>query len=330
MIGSSTIVSLVLLLGGVLTPPASSTASYPVPPISRSTTQVENAEHAMVYRLYSGHMAVDVTIEGLGPWPFVIDTGANRTAIADVLARNFGYQGDNPYEAVQTLTTVSAGQLFDIHDVRLGMLHRDRLNTLVSPISPDSALMAYGLLGADMFEGRQIAIRFIEKYVDLDAQSPAHADALVDDRTGLVLATATVGRRSRPVHVLIDTGATQTIINPVMGQRLANENPTMRVSVGGFDRLQPENETRLVRLTNLQIGGLCDSALSAVEADLDIFRALGWENEPAMVLGLDLLQYADLVLDYRRGEVEISPGPGYRSCMRPRRVQRHPSGQLID
>ena len=51
-----------------------------------------------------------------------------------------------------------------------------------------------------------------------------------------------------------------------------------------------------------------------LNADLDIFEHLGWENEPAIVLGMDLLQYADITVDRETGSFQIDAAVPDYAC----------------
>jgi hypothetical protein len=45
-----------------------------------------------------------------------------------------------------------------------------------------------------------------------------------------------------------------------------------------------------------------------------MFRALGWRDRPAMVLGLDLLQHAIITIDGPSGAIRLDPGAPALTC----------------
>lgn len=279
-------------------------------------------------RTPSGHFAVDVRIETQGPWPFLVDTGASHTAIAEPLAVQFGHVPVIRRDDVQTLTTRYSAERFRLYDIEFGPRRLESLNTVVAPIESDATLSAFGLLGADAFDLPVMTIDLAAARLDFTAPAPAHHDASIDSDTRLIFATARVGRFETPVHVLVDTGATQTLVNPALARRLSGFDPVLRLRVSDMNDLGRTEDTRMVRLETVRVGGLCPRRLTGIEADLDIFRALGWTREPAIVLGLDALEGAVITIAREAGVVELSQAPGAQAC-RNDRVQRRTAREAL-
>ena len=261
----------------------------------------------------SGHYAVNVSIRGDGPWPFVVDTGASHTAIAQPLAEHFGFVSSfERTDDVQALTNRFRAERFVVEDVLFGPAAIERLDAVVVPIAPDDDLAAYGLLGADAFGEGLVEIDFAGGLLHLDAAPPEHADARIDPATGLIFATARISGVRRRVDVLIDSGAVRTLVNPALAASLYEAGAVIALNVGGVTDTFVRTEA--VRLDRVRLGALCERQNIALKADLDIFRALGWEDRPAMVVGLDILDTSRIVIDRRTGAVEISPGPEGAGC----------------
>ncbi len=265
-------------------------------------------------RTPSGHYSVDVRIEAQGPWPFLVDTGASHTAIAEPLAVHFGHVPADRHTEVQTLTTRYRAERFVVREIEIGPLRIETLDSVIAPIEPDDTLTAYGLLGADAFDLPVLQIDLANGRLAFDAPGPARHDATVDPETRLIFATARVGRFETPVHVLVDTGAPQTLINPALARRLAGFDPVLRLGVSDMADLVRVDDARIMRLETIRVGGLCPRRMTGIEADLDIFRALGWRGEPAMVLGLDALAGAVITIARDSGVVELSYPEGAPAC----------------
>lgn len=281
------------------------------------------AEPVAMHTTPSGHYAVQVSIRGEGPWPFVVDTGASHTAIAQPLAEHFGFVSSfERSDDVQALTSRFRAERFVVEQVHFGPVEIDGLDAVVIPIAPDNDLAAYGLLGADAFGEGRIEIDFAASRLEIDARAPEHADAHIDPQTGLIFATARLGGVRRPVHVLVDSGSPRTIVNPELATQLNGGGVVISLNVGGVGgEIIPTDIAQLVRV---RVGGLCEARAAALKADLDIFRALGWQDQPAMVLGLDVLGSGRVVIDRVTGIVELAPGPAGPGC-RTSRVQRDAS-----
>ncbi len=94
-------------------------------------------------------MTAPVRLDDQGPFPFVVDTGANQTVISDVLAASLGLPRGEPaalhgVAGVQVADTVRAARL----EVG-GRVERD----VVLSVLPQAALGGPGLLGVDRFDG---------------------------------------------------------------------------------------------------------------------------------------------------------------------------------
>lgn len=264
-------------------------------------------------RAADGRLITNVTIEGRGPWPFIVDTGASHTAIADVLAVQFGYTSTGALSDVQTLT----------EEIRAERLHLDRLDAagvtaraidaVVVETPTDLDLHLYGLLGSDMFAGHTIALDLAAATLTRDAAPPRHADARLDDESAVPLGVAEIKAARRPVLAMIDTGSSHTIVNSVLARRLRPDRIMVQFDILGATRIaRRERGAQGVLIRDYRIGGVCGRDLFAVHADVDMFRALGWTTRPAMIIGVDALANATLTLDYETGAVEISPSDAAR------------------
>ena len=120
---------------------------------------------------------------------------------------------------------------------------------------------------------------------------------------------------ARSVRVMFDSGTARTLVNPRLQRRVTNRGMVVRMNVGGIDG-RVEEEAQPVILRDLQVGGLCFEAIQVLEADLDIFSALGWESEPAMVIGMDVLQFARIDVDRERGIIQVEGGIEEVRCER--------------
>ncbi len=264
-----------------------------------------SAEPLPLGRTPSGHFTIDVQIGADGPFIFLIDTGASNTAIAQPVAETLGFQSVwEDYDDVQSLTTLFSAERFVLQDLRFGGLPPASLNSVVIPISTDQASAVAGLLGADAMPAVPYSIDFPNALLTLDAAPPRHADGMVDEHN-LLIGDAGLFNGVRSVRVMIDSGSSRTIVNERLRARALSRSRGVTVNIHGVDsRLPARAEPILLR--DIQMGGLCLDSVVAVQADLDIFEALGWRSVPAIVLGMDVLQHARITVDREAGVFEIS------------------------
>lgn len=270
----------------------------------------------------SGHVLLPVTIDGTGPHTFLLDTGATHTAIAQPVAESLGFESLwDRFGDVQALTTRFQAERFQLRDVQIaeGIAPID-LHGVVIPVSPDQPAPVAGLLGADAIVGQRYTLDFAGLQLRFDDPPIEHVDGEID-AAGLLLGTATV-RGAHNVRVMLDSGSAQTIVNPRLERRVRSRGMVVRMSVGGIDGRvggidgRVEEDARRAVLRDLQLGGLCIEAVGALEADLDIFSALGWTGEPAMVIGMDILQFARIDVDRETGVFQVQGGIDEVSCAR--------------
>ncbi|MEO1039338.1 MAG: aspartyl protease family protein [Pseudomonadota bacterium] len=276
----------------------------------------------------SGHYTVEVTLGENGPYPFILDTGASHTAVAEPLAETLGFVSTRTaLDNVQSLTTRFEAERFMLRDLRVGTIQAEQMNAVVIPVAPETELASVGLLGADAFADRRIRIDFTTLTLDLDAPQTAYRDGVIDETSQLLIGYGRARGMRSEFHVMIDTGAARTMVNTALAVR--ESRPLARIhlgmySLGGVDGSEKE-QTDFVDLRRVRIGGRCVRRLPALKNDLDVFRALGWEDQPAMILGMDFLAGAVLTIDRTRGTFQLESGPS-PGCQPRDRVQRETSG----
>jgi len=269
----------------------------------------------------SGHYTIDVTIGASEPLTFVIDTGASHTAIAQPVAEQLGFVSQwVDLDDVQALTTRFEAERFMLNAFRVSHLPPTNLNSVVVPVAPETPTVIAGLLGADALPSQRYSLDFSRFELMIEAPAPEHGDGIYDRSRRLIFAKARLGSGTRRIDVLIDTGSARTLINSALDSNVHNRASGVSFSVGGVSSNLPVR-TQETLLRRLQIGGLCVRRVSALENDLEIFETLGWEHSPAMVVGLDILQYAKIIVDRESGEVEISPTDPQHTCPTDERIQ---------
>jgi predicted aspartyl protease len=274
---------------------------------------IATAQTLELERAESGHLTVSVDLENSGPYTFLIDTGANRTAIAQPVAEALGFHSAwDEYSDVQSLTMMFDAERFQLNRMQVGTLEPIALNSVVIPVHHSEAIVIAGLLGADAIPTDRYTLDFANARLELGTSSPSHADGTFDERH-LPLGIAQMRGAMRDVRILIDSGSAQTLVNPQLARRLATRTNVARYTIYGVDRRE-EEEAQMAWVRNLEIGGVCVNSLHALESDLEIFSALGWDHVPAMVIGMDVLQHTQLNIDREAGVFELNPATDSVRC----------------
>lgn len=267
-------------------------------------------------RASSGHLVLPVSIGGTGPFIFILDTGASHTAIASSVAQRFGFVPlSQRYDDVQTLTTRFEAERFPLYSLQFGDQAPIDIDSVIIPVEEGQPAPVAGLLGADAIAARRYVLDFGNGRLEFSPEPLRHADGTID-AAGLLIGNASMLRTSRPVRVMLDSGSARTIANIPLDRMVGNRHMVMRsMTVGGIDGREVE-EASLTTIRQFQLGELCFPALRVLHSDLDIFRHLGWDDEPALIVGMDLLRYARVSVDRTSGSVQIDAATGEFACDR--------------
>lgn len=117
-----------------------------------------------------GRPMVDVAINGKGPYPFILDTGADFTAIDETLAAELNLPSATPVDSEQTVRIVDfAVGDFVVHDFKAG-----RMPSLVRAIAGERP--PRGVLSAAAFPGWLVVFDYPGRRVTIAPGALASAD----------------------------------------------------------------------------------------------------------------------------------------------------------
>lgn len=262
-------------------------------------------------------LTVPVTINGGGPYGFVVDTASERTVISRELA---GRLALDPGRGV-TVLSLSGYEHSDTAIVpRLQLTAgRSRLSNLEAPMISEANLGAAGLLGIDSLQSKRVVIDFkAGRMTIVDATIlPAHSgDIVVTARSRygqLILVDAAAD--GQKVNVIIDTGSQVSIGNPALRRRLAARHrlgvatPITIMSVTGGE--MPADYSSIA---DMRIGGVELRGMPVAFTDAEIFHKLGLTEKPALLLGMDVLRnFSRVSVDFANRSVRfLLPGQGFQ------------------
>ncbi|MBK8375094.1 retroviral-like aspartic protease family protein [Sphingorhabdus sp.] len=249
----------------------------------------------------SERMTVPVRINGSEPIPFIVDTGAERTVIANDLARRLKLEA-GPQLKLATITGPAIAESFVIETLAMNTINVEMIE---APGLERQHLGAAGLLGIDSLEDHRVLLDFAARKMDVQASPrksrPSKAEAgmiivTATRRAGrMILSNATVG--GIKVDIILDTGAQSSMGNYALRDRMRNRDrrfgyvPVIMNSVTG-DKLSGD----FTQIRNITIGGVNITDLPVTFADNYAFKALNLEKKPAILLGMDAMALFDRVM----------------------------------
>ena len=261
-------------------------------------------------------MTVPVSIDGRGPYRFVVDTGAERTVIARELASDLSL-GRGRRTRVHSMSDVSVIETAVIPDLEVG---GRSVRGIQAPLLSRSHLGAEGMLGVDSLKSQRVSFNFAKQEMTVapsrKREEPwAEGTIVVTGRSRyghLVLVDAAV--QGQKVWVIVDTGSEVTVGNSALRRKLEQKgklgalHPIDVISVTGGRIVAERGAMRRIR-----IGGMDISDLPIAFADVHPFRKLGLTDRPAILLGMDALQLFERVsVDFANRKVRMLARPHSR------------------
>ncbi len=265
----------------------------------------------------ANHLTVQVGIND-ALYHFVVDTGAERSVIADNVAAELALPL-GPMVMVDGISRRIEAQTAKIADLRFGPFSRQNLTI---PILPRTSLVADGYLGLDAINGSRVTFDFRDHTVTIEQPKNAF---IPDDP---VAGSAHIKARGSAGHLrvvdclvdsvaataFIDTGAEVSVGNPALYEALKSRNKGLKETsamvltgvTGG------EVTGQVVPVTRIRLQGLAFTNGTLVMADVPDFDNWGLSERPALLIGMDYLrQFSRVSIDYRakiiRFELSMAP-----------------------
>jgi predicted aspartyl protease len=281
------------------------TASAPatgVPPATDTTETLKSGVDDV------NRMTTDVLLDGHGPFPFLVDTGADHSLVAQELASALGLPV-RPTALVHGVAgDVTVPSAF-VHDFRVGSRG---LRDVALPTLIQANLGAAGLLGIDVLQGQRVILDFKGRRIQVSdsARRRAAYDGVIvraRSRFGqLVLVDSCLG--AQPILVVIDTGAESSIANSAFRRRVIPERASRDGEITSIFSVTGQSTTGAWAVVpTMQVGGFRLNHVPVVFSDLISFERWRLQNQPALLLGMDVLRLFDTVeIDFARREVRFT------------------------
>lgn len=264
------------------------------------------------------HLTIEVMINGKGPYHFVVDTGAERSVMADNVAAALNLPRGKSV-MIDGISKRIEAQTVLLDSLSFGPFTR---NQLAVPILPRASLFADGYLGLDAINGTRVTFDFHNHAVHIEqAQAPFRPTG-PDAELAKVRARGSEGRLrvtdclvdSVAATAFIDTGAEVSVGNVALENALKYRN--RRLTTLGTMTLTGvtggEVTGDIIGVSRIRLQNLFFTNGTLVIADVPDFSIWKLKQIPALLIGMDYLrQFAAVSIDYRNKEIrfEISSAP---------------------
>jgi hypothetical protein len=249
----------------------------------------------------------------VGPFAFVVDTGASSSVISPrVVARLKLVPDPARAKLLRGITGSEVVSTVAVESITAGEIKL--FKSALPVVEPRVFADADGIFGADAFARGCLYVNFASAHVSiLRTACPRVGENWEVMRArlrfgGLAVVDARIGNTR--VMAIIDTGAERSLGNPALlaasGLQAQADDPQSRKQV--FAATSQAVFGNLVATPSIRLGGLEITDLQVVFGDFEVFRMWGAGDQPAIVLGMDILGTTQaLMVDYRREEIRFLP-----------------------
>jgi len=288
---------------------ASAPASAGPTPAAAAPTEANGAENLALTQDPGSRLTLEVMVNGQGPFPFLVDTGSDRTVISRELAATLALPS-GPKVLIHESAGVDQVQTVVIDRLAIGARV---VSHIVAPALAAKDLGGAGMLGVDALRDLHLVMDF--KTMRLSS-SPSRAEPL-DERTIVVQGRSRFGQlilANSKIHgvtvlVVLDSGSELSVGNPALLRLLTGRSTSVmpRTTTGIITATGRRLTVELDDIAEAQVGGVTIHHMPLAFAQLHTFDRFGLTRQPALLLGMDVLSLCDRVtVDLRRREATFT------------------------
>ena len=259
-------------------------------------------------RRVNTRMTVEVHVNRRGPYRFLVDSGADSSVVGLKLARDLQLPVGTPV-ILNAMTGSARVDRVLVDELALGP---STIRNLELPALQEQHLGGHGMIGIDALVEQRLMMDFesrVIKVEDARTKPPrmVNGDIVVTARRrkGQLILTQ-VRAAGLPLDAVVDTGSEITIGNIALRDKLipGNRDKFVSVEVTGVTGV-PMN-IQIARIDELRLGSVTLRHVPIAFADVPPFKVFGLSEEPALLLGTDLLAtFRRVSLDFRSRKVRF-------------------------
>lgn len=250
------------------------------------------AQDLQIHTASDDRMTVSVKLSGAGPYQFLVDTGADRTAVSrELVARlSLPSAGGAQLHSISGVSEISTARVQNVE-----LTHHPE--TVDAAVLDRANIGADGIVGSDLLRSERVQFDFDKQTMTIvPSQEP---DFRAEQGTIVVRAWRKNGRLvvtdaevdGRRLTVVIDTGSDVSIGNEALRRRLPAED---LVDIGKNVELESVTGAKILGdsmfVRKMTIGEITLSNLAVVITNAHTFKQLGLVDKPALLLGMNALR----------------------------------------
>ena len=288
----------------------------PAPPVPSTITRPPNAEfdpalnvggEDVKARKIETRLSVDVHVNGRGPYKFIVDSGADTSVVGLRIARAL----ELPLATPAILNGITARNLVDRVKVAQLTVGSNTIGGLELPALREVDLGGEGMIGIDALVHQRLMMDFEKHLIKVeDARLPVRREpgeiVITARRQNGQLILTHVRAAGYDLDAIIDTGSEITIGNMALRDKLIRRNRNKFITVPVIGVTGETMNLQLARIAEVQLGPVTLHDVPMAFADVPPFKMFGLSNEPALLLGTDILEtFRRVSLDFRARKVRF-------------------------
>jgi hypothetical protein len=252
-------------------------------------------------------LTVQVKVNGSGPYDFIVDSGADTSVVGLRIARALQL----PLGTPAILNGMTARNIVDRVKVDQLGLGTTTIRDLQLPALREADLGGAGMIGIDALSQQRLMMDFEKRLIKVeDARIPAKVYpgeiVVIARRHRGQLILTQVRAAGLPLDAVIDTGTQITIGNLALRDKLirGNRRKFLTIPVTGVTGVTIKME--FAKIAELRLGPVVLNDVPMAFADVPPFKLFGLSDQPALLLGTDLLEsFRRVSLDFRARKVRF-------------------------
>jgi hypothetical protein len=252
-------------------------------------------------------MTVEVQVNGRGPYHFVVDSGADTSAVGLRIARDLQL----PLASPVILNGMTDRNLVDRVKLASLTLGPSTIGNLEVPALREEDLGGDGMIGIDALIRQRLMMDFENRLIKVeDARRPVEhfADEIVItarlQHGQLILTQVRAGGLA--LNAVIDTGSEITIGNLALRDKILSSSRTKDWTVSATGVTGKTVDLQLGWIRELRVGSITMRDVPIAFADVPPFKVFGLADQPALLLGTDILEaFRRVSLDFAARKVRF-------------------------
>jgi hypothetical protein len=282
-------------------------ANVPQPPPATFDNSLAIGGEEVKARKVETRLTVDVHVNQRGPYKFIVDSGADTSVVGMRIAHDLQL----PLGTPAILNGMTSRNIVDRVKVAELSLGPSTIRDLELPALREVDVGGDGIVGIDALVQQRLLMDFEKRVIKVeDARKPERVppDAIVitarRQRGQLILTQ--VRASDLGLDAVVDTGTQITIGNLALRDKLVRKRRARIWTVSVIGVTGEKVDLDIARIDELELGPVVLRDVPIAFADVPPFKMFGLSNEPALLLGTDILEnFRRVSLDFRARKVRF-------------------------